>query len=133
MYGLESYFGHDVKTSEAGAEGLLQVMPETRAQVGGENRSLLDRYVRGGEQEKQVAIGVLYYAQKLAWAQEVRRSEPQNPRVRGVSAEGLAAMAYNWGQGNMEAYFNGTVGPPPAETEKYKKRVEALVRSRQKR
>lgn len=132
MYGLETSFGHNVTTSDAGAKGVLQMMPETRGQTEGHHRSLLRQHVRGGEAEKQVALGILYFAEKIKWAQQVKREEASNPRVRGISAEGLAAMAYNWGQGNMEEYLAGKGKPLPPETQKYRDRIEAVIRARQK-
>lgn len=132
MYGLETTYGHNVTTSEAGAKGLLQMMPETRDQTERHHRGLLGQQVRGGEAEKQVALGVLYFAEKLKWAQEVKRAERDNPRTRGISVEGLAAMAYNWGQGNMEKYFDGKGDTPPPETLKYRRRIEEVVRARGK-
>lgn len=131
MYGLETTYGHDVTTSEAGAKGLLQMMPDTRAQTERHHRGLLGQQVRGGETEKQVAVGVLYFAEKIAWARRVKTEEASNPRIRGISVEGLAAMAYNWGQGNMEDYLAGKGDPLPSETLKYRNRIEAVVRARQ--
>lgn len=93
--------GNTFAVSRAGAQGLMQIMPGTAAELGISNPFDPAQNVMGGTQ----------YLRKLL------------DRYGGNAR--LALAAYNWGMGNLEKRPEGM----PPETKKYISRVEALYRN----
>jgi soluble lytic murein transglycosylase-like protein len=96
----ESAFNPQAR-SRAGAQGLMQLMPQTAAELGVGNPF---------DAEQNIDGGVRYLAGLLQrYDQDVR----------------LATAAYNAGPGAVQQY--GGI-PPYAETQAYVKRIEVLYR-----
>lgn len=102
--GAESAFQHTgrsgaVRQSRAGARGLMQLMPDTAAELG----------VDPDDLEQNARGGVLYLRQMLD-----RFGDPVT-----------AVAAYNWGPGNVERWVRGGADPRrlPAETRIYLQRI----------
>jgi hypothetical protein len=103
VYGAESNYGRDLRTSSAGAEGPFQFMPGTARQYGvGNPRDL-----------GQASAGAARYFRKLL------------NEFGGDVAK--AAAGYNWGEGNVERdlaqYGENWRAHLPRETQKYVDRV----------
>lgn len=92
-------------TSGVGAQGLMQLMPETAADLG-----VTDAY----DPVQNVAAGVRYFVEQY----------------RRFGSIELALAAYNAGPGNVEAY--GGI-PPFAETQNYVANITGEYLSRRKR
>jgi soluble lytic murein transglycosylase-like protein len=97
MIAAESNF--DAKAvSRAGAQGPMQLMPDTAKDMGVDDPFNVQQNVRGGTR---------YYAQMLA-------------KYGGDERKALAA--YNWGPANLDK-VNGDVSKAPAETQAYVQKV----------
>jgi hypothetical protein len=93
--------GNPRAVSKAGAQGLMQLMPETAAELGVKNPFDPTENINGGTQ---------YLGKLLA-------------RYRGDTKMALAA--YNWGMGNLER----SAQHMPTETKNYVKRVQGIYNS----
>ncbi|MFA5921617.1 MAG: lytic transglycosylase domain-containing protein [Methylococcaceae bacterium] len=100
---LESSGGKNAGTSEAGAQGVMQLMPPTARDMGVKN--VFDT-------EENIMGGTKYLSQLLK---------------KYGGNERLAGGAYNWGPGNMDAFIKtgkGSKGQPmPEETKDYMERI----------
>ncbi len=95
--------GGGVLTSAAGAQGIMGLMPGTAAGLG----------VNAADTDQNITGGLRVIAQ--LWA-----------KYGGNPA--LVAMAYNWGQGNVDAFLAGskTLAAVPAETRAYVQTVAGV-------
>ena len=93
--------GDPSAVSRSGAQGLMQLMPETAAELGVSNSS---------DPAQNIMAGTRYLRQLLDRSQGDAR---------------LALAAYNWGSGNLESQ----PGAMPKETKNYISQVESYYRS----
>lgn len=93
--------GDPLAVSQAGAQGLMQLMPETAAEMGVSNSF---------DPAQNIMAGTRYLRQLL-------------DRYQGDTR--LALAAYNWGIGNLE----NQPGAMPKETKNYIARAESYFRS----
>jgi membrane-bound lytic murein transglycosylase B len=97
IYGKETTFGHNVRASSAGAQGHMQIMPDTMTWLEGLHPEL--KGLAGAE--KQFAAGSLYYG----YLKEMFNSDR------------AAIMSYNMGQGNYQKFQD--TGSLPGENQRY--------------
>lgn len=105
IYGKETTFGTNVRQSTAGAQGHMQIMPDTMGWLEGLHPEL--RGLSGAE--KQFAAGSLYYG----YLKEMFNSDR------------AAIMSYNMGQGNYQEYQR--TGALYAETRDYIKTISSWL------
>lgn len=116
MHGKETSYGHDPLDSHQGARGLLQVLDGTRREI--EQKFAAVMRLARSEGEKQIAVGVLYYAELLKWTESLKKGEGGVRPPQHLSAQDLATMGYNMGDTNLLRWLKGKLDLPE-ETRKY--------------
>ena len=125
MHGKEANYGHDTRVSSQGARGPLQVLDGTRTEIEQKFPALL-RFAKS-EGERQIAVGILYYADLLKWTESLKKGKGDVRPPNHLSSQDLATMGYNMGDTNLFDWLKGRI-PLPGETRKYLEFVQRTLK-----